>query len=43
MARGTCSVHAFNEGPDDEAEPFMRRSVDAMLNPNPEAFSESRF
>ncbi|KAG6112365.1 hypothetical protein E4U13_004306 [Claviceps humidiphila] len=41
MARGTCSVHAFNEGPNDEAEPFMRRSVDAMLNPNPEAFSES--
>ncbi|KAG5982324.1 hypothetical protein E4U55_002056, partial [Claviceps digitariae] len=43
MARGTCTLHAFNEGPDDEGEPRMRRSVDALLKPSPEMFNESSF
>ncbi|KAG6008412.1 hypothetical protein E4U43_000154, partial [Claviceps pusilla] len=43
MARGTCTLHAFNEGPDDEGEPRMRRSVDALLKPNPQEFNESSF
>ncbi|KAG6004681.1 hypothetical protein E4U21_000836 [Claviceps maximensis] len=41
MARGTCTLHAFNEGPDDEGEPRMRRSVDALLRPNPEKIASA--
>ncbi|GAB0138665.1 hypothetical protein EsDP_00006891 [Epichloe bromicola] len=43
MARGTCTLHAFNESPEDEGEPGMRRSVDELLRPNAEAYNESSF
>ncbi|KAK2592243.1 hypothetical protein QQS21_010059 [Conoideocrella luteorostrata] len=43
MARGTCSVHSFNECSEDEGEPDMRRCVDAMLMPNDETFLKSSF
>lgn len=35
MARGTCTVHSFNEAEEDEGEPEMGQSVDDMLNDNP--------
>ncbi|OAA60057.1 WD repeat protein [Cordyceps fumosorosea ARSEF 2679] len=35
MARGTCTVHSFNEADEDEGEPGMGRSVDHMLKDNP--------
>lgn len=35
MARGTCTVHTFNEADEDEGEPEMGQSVDAMLRENP--------
>lgn len=43
MARGTCTLHAFNESREDEGEPGMRRSVDELLRPNAEAYNESSF
>ncbi|KID72419.1 WD repeat protein, partial [Metarhizium brunneum ARSEF 3297] len=43
MARGTCTLHAFNESSDDEGEPEMRRSVDAMLRPNPDVYQMSNY
>jgi WD repeat-containing protein 23 len=33
MSRGTCTLHSFNEGPDDEGEPPMARSMNAVLQP----------
>ncbi|PNY23576.1 LEC14B protein [Tolypocladium capitatum] len=41
MARGTCTLHAFNESPDDEVDPDMQRSVNSMLLPEPETFLDS--
>lgn len=45
MARGTCTVHAFNESQGDEGDPGMQRSVNvnSMLQPEPEAFSEAGY
>ncbi|PHH87540.1 hypothetical protein CDD83_8730 [Cordyceps sp. RAO-2017] len=43
MARGTCTVHAFNESPEDEGEPGMRRSVDCNLRPDPDAYQDSAY
>lgn len=35
MTEGTCSVHTWNDGLDeDEAEPAMGLRVDARLRPN---------
>lgn len=39
MARGTCSLHAFNESPDDEGEPgTTQRSVDCNLREDAATF-----
>lgn len=35
MSRGTCTLHSFNEGPDDEGEPPMARSMNEVLQPAP--------
>ncbi|TQW01048.1 hypothetical protein V2A60_002066 [Cordyceps javanica] len=35
MARGTCTIHSFNEAGEDEGEPEMGQSVDDMLKNNP--------
>ena len=43
MARGTCSLHAFNESTDDEGEPGMRRSVDSNLREDPDVFQDSGY
>ncbi|OAA45009.1 WD repeat protein [Metarhizium rileyi] len=43
MARGTCTLHAFNESSDDEGEPDMRRSVNAMLRPDPDVYQMSNY
>ncbi|PTB70465.1 WD40 repeat-like protein [Trichoderma citrinoviride] len=43
MARGTCSVHAFNESSEDEGEPEMGDSVNESLRPDPETFYRSSF
>ncbi|KAJ2902769.1 WD repeat domain-containing protein [Zalerion maritima] len=32
---GTCSVHSYNEAPDDDAKPKMGVRVDDKLNPSP--------
>jgi len=39
---GTCSVHSFNEAPEDEAEPKMGRQVDDKLRPTNPATGFSR-
>ncbi|KAM4065051.1 LEC14B protein [Hirsutella rhossiliensis] len=41
MVHGTCSLHAFNESPEDEGEPGMRRSVDSNLQPDPSIYQDS--
>lgn len=41
MAHGTCSLHAFNEWPEDEGEPGMQRSVDSNLRPDPDIYQSS--
>ncbi|KAF4583110.1 WD repeat protein [Ophiocordyceps camponoti-floridani] len=41
MARGTCTLHAFNEACEDEDESGVRRSVDCNLQPNPDTFSSA--
>ncbi|ATY62656.1 WD repeat protein [Cordyceps militaris CM01] len=38
MARGTCTVHSFNEADEDEGEPEMGQSVDDMLKDNPDFY-----
>ncbi|PFH62502.1 hypothetical protein XA68_13241 [Ophiocordyceps unilateralis] len=43
MARGTCTLHAFNEANEDEDEPGVRRSVDCNLRPNPEAYLNATY
>lgn len=43
MARGTCSIHSFNESSEDEGDPQMGRSVDEMLQPDPEVFFKSSY
>lgn len=37
---GTCTLHAYNEAGEDEAEPRMGRSVDEFLNPNSDVFRD---
>ncbi len=32
MDFGTCTVHSYNESPDDDSEPKMGRVVDEKLN-----------
>lgn len=43
MAHGTCSLHAFNESPEDEGEPPMRRSVNSNLQPDPDLYADSAY
>ncbi|KAJ6444018.1 WD repeat protein [Purpureocillium lavendulum] len=43
MARGTCTMHAFNDSTDDEGEPGMRQSVDCNLQEDPEVFQASSY
>lgn len=43
MARGTCTMHSFNEASDDEGEPEMGRSVNENLEPDPEIYSRSTY
>jgi WD repeat-containing protein 23 len=43
MGRGTCSLHSFNEGDDDEGEPHMGRSMDELLRTNPEIYFDSKY
>lgn len=43
MARGTCSMHSFNDTGDDEGDPEMGRSVYENLEANPEVYSRSTF
>ncbi|PHH77125.1 hypothetical protein CDD82_3655 [Ophiocordyceps australis] len=42
MARGTCTLHAFNETSDDEGQPEMRRSVDCNLREKGANYDDSR-
>ena len=41
MARGTCTVHSFNDSMDDEGDPPMGRSVNDMLQSSPQLFDKS--
>ncbi|KAH8659573.1 WD40-repeat-containing domain protein [Ilyonectria robusta] len=41
MARGTCTLHSFNETMDDEGEPPMGRSVNDVLKPDPHLFQST--
>ncbi|KAL6698487.1 WD40-repeat-containing domain protein [Trichoderma pleuroticola] len=43
MARGTCTVHAFNGASEDEGEPRLGDSVNESLRSDPETFYQSRF
>lgn len=43
MARGTCTVHAFNGTNDDEGDPELGDSVNESLRSDPETFFQSNY
>ncbi|KAL7790761.1 WD40 repeat-like protein [Trichoderma ceciliae] len=43
MARGTCTVHAFNGSSEDEGDPDLGDSVDESLRSDPETFYSSTY
>lgn len=43
MARGTCTLHSFNDAEGDEGTPGMGRSVDEMLRSQPDMYFTSEF
>ncbi|KAL7894917.1 WD40 repeat-like protein [Trichoderma sp. TUCIM 5745] len=43
MARGTCTVHAFNGSNDDEGDPELGDSVNESLRSDPETFFQSNY
>ncbi|RDA89395.1 hypothetical protein CP532_6144 [Ophiocordyceps camponoti-leonardi (nom. inval.)] len=38
MARGTCTLHSFDEAGEDESESATQRSLDCNLRPNPDLY-----
>ncbi|KAF5674918.1 WD-repeat protein [Fusarium heterosporum] len=43
MARGTCTLHSFNENIDDEGEPPLGHSVNDVLKEQPEIYHNSTY
>ncbi|KAJ4018055.1 hypothetical protein NW752_001966 [Fusarium irregulare] len=43
MARGTCTLHSFNEHTDDEGDPPMGHSVNHVLKEQPELYHNSTY
>ncbi|WZH48748.1 WD-repeat protein [Fusarium acuminatum] len=43
MARGTCTLHSFNENIDDEGEPPLGHSVNDVLKEQPEVYHNSTY
>ncbi|KAF4966047.1 hypothetical protein FSARC_6247 [Fusarium sarcochroum] len=43
MARGTCTLHSFNENIDDEGDPPLGRSVNNVLKEQPELYQNSTY
>jgi WD repeat-containing protein 23 len=43
MARGTCTLHSFNENIDDEGDPPMGHSVNNVLKEEPELYQNSTY
>jgi WD repeat-containing protein 23 len=43
MARGTCTLHSYNDNVDDEGEPPMGQSVNHLLKEQPELYQNSTY
>jgi WD repeat-containing protein 23 len=43
MARGTCTLHSFNENIDDEGDPPLGHSVNDVLKEQPEVYHNSTY
>ncbi|KAF5974203.1 WD-repeat protein [Fusarium bulbicola] len=43
MARGTCTLHSYNDNVDDEGEPPMGQSVNNLLKEQPELYQNSTY
>lgn len=43
MARGTCTLHSFNENIEDEGEPPLGHSVNDVLKEQPEVYHNSTY